>query len=119
MSAADFVADLEAGLGRAIPERYDPQFRPSSKPNFYIYMVNKDHYFFAVHLHQSYPFAKRIAANYNKAEISSAADAQDEASLAQQLLASHEFTSALQVPIVKRGFFEAREKQYEAFTKRK
>ncbi|HUE70146.1 MAG TPA: hypothetical protein VMP01_04585 [Pirellulaceae bacterium] len=51
ISVAGFISELEAGLGRPIKERYDPQFQPVDKPNFYVYMVKDDYYFFAVHLH--------------------------------------------------------------------
>jgi len=119
VSVAEFVAELEAGLGREVSERYDPQLMPTNKPNFYVYMVSEGHYFFAVHLHQSYPFAKKISAHYNKAEISDVANARNGASLPPLLFASQAFQSALLVPMLKPGFFAEREQQYESSTKRK
>ncbi|TKJ38827.1 MAG: hypothetical protein CEE38_03760 [Planctomycetes bacterium B3_Pla] len=116
---AKFVSELESGLGRPIKERYDPQFAPLHKPNFYIYMVYKDCYFFAVHLHQPFPFAKKVGENYYKAEISNAANERNKASLPQHLFASPEFKKAIEAPVTKAGFFAYRENQYEHFTKQK
>jgi hypothetical protein len=117
MSVDEFVTELELGLGRKISERYDPQFNPVDKPNFYIYMVSEDYYFFAVHLSQPYPFAKKIAENYYKAEVSNVANDLNDASLPQRLFASPEFTSTLQTPLVTPGFFADREQKFETFTK--
>ena|SRR5688572_6027950 len=119
MSTAGFVSELESGIGRAIIERYDPQWVPTRKPNFYIYMVNRDYYFFAVHLHQPFPFAKRIADHYYKAEISNAANAQNKAALPEKLFASPEFVTAVNRPMIKPEFFNQREKEDEGITKRK
>lgn len=114
---AEFISKLESGLGRPIEERYDPQFRPVHKPNFYIYMVHKDYYFFAVHLYQPFPFAKKVGENYYKVEISNMANEQNKAHLPQELFASPDFTKAIEAPVSKPGFFAGREKQYERFTK--
>jgi hypothetical protein len=116
---ADFIAELEKGLGRTIKERYDPSFAPKNKPNFYIYMTSGDFYFFAVHLHQPYSFAKKLADNYHKAEISSVANDINNACSPKLLFESTEFKAATQKPLTKPGFFAAREKQYESFTKTK
>src|SRR5207253_671 len=47
---ADLIAELESGLGRPIDEYYDPQYFPTRRPNFYIYMIHRDAFFFAVHV---------------------------------------------------------------------
>ncbi|WP_019674052.1 hypothetical protein [Psychrobacter lutiphocae] len=65
-----FVNDLEAGLGHPIEERYDPQYAPDVKPNYYIYMLDGDDYFFAIHTHQDYSFSRPVAPDYNKVEVS-------------------------------------------------
>lgn len=117
ISSVDFIAELEQGLGRTIKERYDPSFAPRNKPNFYIYMASEDFYFFAVHLHQPYPFAKKIADNYHKVEISNVANEINNACSPYLLFESTEFKAAAQKPLTKPGFFAAREKQYENFTK--
>jgi hypothetical protein len=50
-SFKQFILELESALGSPIEEHYDPQFHPVDKPNFYIYLVRDDTYFFAVHVH--------------------------------------------------------------------
>lgn len=119
ISVAEFFSELESGLGRTVKERYDPQLHPSGKPNFYIYMMHQDYYFFAVHLHQPFPFAKKVSQHYHKAEISNAANEHNEASSLRQLLETPAFATAIETRVVKPGFFANREKQYEHFTKRK
>ncbi len=70
-SMTEFVQTLEKGLGREIDEYYDPQYKADVKPNFYIYMVDKDSYYFAIHTNESYPFSRAvIAPYYNKIEVS-------------------------------------------------
>ncbi len=41
---ADFVAELELGLGRTIDEKYDIQYVPTSSPVWYFYFVTKSGY---------------------------------------------------------------------------
>lgn len=69
---ADFshlVKELGRVLERDIEEYYDPQEVMTDRPNFYLYMVDGDGYYFAVHTHQSFSFANQVAPNYNKVEI--------------------------------------------------
>ena len=42
VSMKEFVADIEAVLGREIDERYDPQRVPTGAPNFFSYFATKD-----------------------------------------------------------------------------
>jgi len=67
---SEFIKELEKKLGRTINEYYDPQREGTYTPNFYIYMINKKTFFFAVHLYQQFPFSINISKNYNKLEIS-------------------------------------------------
>ena len=53
-----------------IHELYDPQYMPDAKPNFYIYMIDGDTFYLAVHTHRRYPFSKRIGPDYYKVEVS-------------------------------------------------
>ncbi len=67
----EFVQTLEKGLGREINEYYDPQYKADVKPNFYIYMVDNNSYYFAIHTNQSYPFSRAVLPPYyNKIEVS-------------------------------------------------
>lgn len=43
-SVADFVEELERGLGRTIDEKYDIQYVPTSSPVWYFYFVTKSGY---------------------------------------------------------------------------
>ena len=43
-SMADFVAELERGMGRTIDEKYDIQYVPTRSPAWYFYFVTKSGY---------------------------------------------------------------------------
>ncbi len=45
---SDFITEIEATLGHEIEEYYDPQYGADYKPNFYMYMVTQNVYFFAI-----------------------------------------------------------------------
>ena len=74
VSPKDFFAELEKGLGRKIDQLFDPQYVPSGRPVFYIYMINGNQYYFAVHLSKYYPFSKKVDSNYYKVELSNISD---------------------------------------------
>ncbi len=115
---ANFIKEVEAGIGRPIDEYYDPQIGPLHRPNFYIYLVHKDYYFFAVHLDQNFPFAKRVGDHYYKAEISNAANDQNQAQLPLQLFEDAKFIAASQEKLFKPKFFGQREAYYLHNTKK-
>lgn len=105
---AEFVNELEQGLGRSIAEYYDPQFVPDVKPNFYLYQIQDDTYFFAVHTHQTFGIAKYIAPDYAKVEISNQVLAENAIYRLKDLLSHQAFQTAINQPIQKPGFFEQR-----------
>jgi hypothetical protein len=113
----EFVKEIESALGKEINEYYDPQYGPDYKPNFYVYMIHKDTYFFAVHVHQPLPFAKKIGEHYYKIELSNHPNEQNQAVSADELLNSAEFKAELNKTISKEGFFEKREAKYLHHTK--
>ena len=113
----DFVKEVEGVLDREINEYYDPQYAPDHKPNFYIYMIFGDTYFFAIHVHQPFAFAKKVAQYYYKIEISNHPNAQNLAKDPKALLSSSEFSSQMKKPLSKEGFFRAREDKYLHYTK--
>ncbi len=117
MPFKEFVKEVEGVLGREINEYYDPQYRPDNKPNFYMYMIVEDTYFFAVHVHQPFAFAKKVAEYYYKIEISNHPNAQNLANDPQELLSSQEFLTELNKPVSKEGFFKEREVKYLRYTK--
>jgi hypothetical protein len=117
VSMRDWINELENGLGRAVDEHYDPQyFSEGHKPVIYIYMVYRDTFFFAVHLYQDYPFAKKVAEHYNKLEISNKPNAQNRVADPGRLFASEDFQNALNIPY-KADFFKERAAKYLHFTK--
>ncbi len=113
----DFVREVESVLGKEINEYYDPQYRPAYKPNFYIYLINSDTFFLAVHVHQPFPFAKKIAKHYYKIEVSNHPTSQNQAILPMKLLDSPEFNTELSKPVSKPGFFKERENKYLHYSK--
>lgn len=113
----EFVEEIESVLGREIHEYYDPQYRPDYKLNFYIYMIHQDTYFFAVHVHQPYPFANKVAEHYYKIELSNHPNPQNQAVSLDQLLNSSEFQVELNKTVSKEGFFKERENKYLHHTK--
>lgn len=113
----EWVQILEAGLERSVDEYYDPQlYGDGYKPNSYIYMMDRDAFFLAVHLYQDYPFAKHVAEHYNKLEVSNKADPHNQAADPETLFTSEAFLNALRVPY-KVGFFQEGEAKYLHFTK--
>ncbi|MCP4678696.1 MAG: hypothetical protein GY854_24935 [Deltaproteobacteria bacterium] len=116
---AELVEELQAGLGRSIEERYDPQLFARYKPNFYIYKVTSAGFFFAVHTHQGFPFATRVGDNYFKVEISSIPTELSGALDPSQLLESVEFKAETGRSVEGAAFFTARERKYLRHSRRR
>ena len=113
-----FVEELETGLGRDIDEYFDPQYIPeSSRPNYYMYMVNGDNYFFAVHVSQDFSFARNISENYNKIEITNNPSLENKAISFKELIADKDFQNELSKPIIREGVFIERENKYLHYSK--
>jgi len=68
------IAELQSKLGHDLQMPFDPQRVPTHKPNFYIYMVEGDRYYLAVHVHNDFPFSNKLANYYNKVEVTNNAD---------------------------------------------
>jgi len=68
-SARSLVKELILKLGSEIEIPFDLQRVPTTKPNFYIYMITGDVYYLAVHVHQDFSFAQKVADYYNKIEV--------------------------------------------------
>ncbi|MBN2316372.1 MAG: hypothetical protein JXM79_20765 [Sedimentisphaerales bacterium] len=113
----EFVTEIESVLGHEIAEYYDPQYVGDYKPNFYIYMIYRDVFFFSIHVHQPFSFAKKVSAFYYKVEISNCATFRNRANAPQILFRSPEFEQELKKKIQKEGFFKEREEKYIHFTK--
>lgn len=117
VSFKTFVNNVDSLLGRNIDEYYDPQYAPDGRPIFYIYMIYKDTYFFAIHLSQDFPFTKTVADGYYKVEISNSPNENNLAKSPKILFESPEFNEIISHPISKEGFFKEREAKYLHFTK--
>lgn len=64
-----FRKELAEGLERKIDLKFNPQKVPLSAPNFYIYMIDGDSFFFAIHLYNKRSFANPLGEHYHKLEI--------------------------------------------------
>ncbi|WFB35852.1 hypothetical protein P3T73_17000 [Kiritimatiellota bacterium B12222] len=103
---------LELGLGREIDLKFDPQKVPVSAPNFYIYMIQGEAYFFAVHLYHPYPFANALGPHYHKLEISNQKSQRRGLWQPDQLMKDEAYQKAMSETPVKEAFFMQLEKQY-------
>ena len=113
-----FFQILEQGLNREVLEYYDPQYAASnSRPNYYIYLVAGDTYYFAVHFQEEFSFTKNVAKNYNKVDLSNNPNDVNLAKDPDQLLNSKEFTELINRSMRKPGFFEEREQKSQRLTK--
>lgn len=109
---ADFkylVEEFETVLGREIKEFYDPQYEPDSKPNFYIYMVEGETFYFAVHTHEAFSFSNPIGEGYNKIEITNNPSGASHLVSPKDLFASTEFRNAVSRDLKSPEFFTSRE----------
>lgn len=105
--AKDFVDELVATLGNDIEVPFDLQRVPVNKPNFYIYMITGKTYFLAVHVHQDFPFANKVADFYNKVEITNGTDVNRAGTWQRvQLLTNPAYISATHAQPHKPGYTE-------------
>lgn len=108
-----FRAVLKEGLGRDIDLKFDPQKVPTAAPNFYIYMIDGDSYFFAVHLYNAYPFSNPLDKHYNKLEITNEEPNRRGLWKLDDLLNDKDFQTAMNEKPYKEGFFLHLEEQYK------
>ncbi len=106
----EFFSELEKGLGRQVDQLFDPQYVPSGRPVFYIYMIDGNQYFFAVHLSKKYSFSKKVASKYYKAEISNIPDEECQFYKMEELEKNEDFKKAASKNFG--GYFEIRKKQH-------
>lgn len=107
-----FVEELEKGLNQYINEYYDPQYAPDNKPNFYIYMIDKQNYHLAVHTFSPFSFARFVGLNYHKVEISNIKNRSFNIMTLQELLDNQDFQKEMNKPISNIGFFNQREQKH-------
>ena len=110
VSPKDFFAELEKGLGRQVEQLFDPQYAPSGRPVCYIYMIDGDRFFFAVHLSKYYPFSKKVSSNYYKVELSNISEKQYKFYRTEDLENDELYKSAAAKQMG--GYFELRKSQH-------
>ena len=108
-----FRAVLKKGLGRDIEFKFDPQKVPVDAPNFYIYMIEGDTFFFAVHLYHRRSFSNPLGRHYHKLEITNAEPNRKGLWKMEALLKDRDFQKALNEKPHKADFFQDLEKQYK------
>ena len=106
----DFFAELEKGLGRQLDQLFDPQYVPSGRPVFYIYMIDGNQYFFAVHVSKYYPFSKKVASNYYKVELSNIPEKDYKFFTVQDLESDKRFQEATSKQLG--GYFDVRKNEH-------
>lgn len=116
-SFSEFVSELEDKLGRGVAEYYDPQYRPVNKPNYYVYMASGNSYFLAIHVHQPFSFARKVADDYYKVEISNNPSPKNKAHDPKLLFELPNFKIEASKSISKPDFFAEREIKYIRHTK--
>ncbi len=91
---------------------YDPQYAPTCRPIFYMYMIQGDTYYFAVHLSKYYPFSKRVDRNYYKVEISNKSEPSYKFYTIKELSENNKYIEAVSIPPKKEGYFLEREEKH-------
>jgi hypothetical protein len=105
--AVDFLRELQAVLGEDVALPFDPQRVPVNKPNFYVYMVVDDNYFLAVHVHNAFPFAQKVADYYYKVEVTNNVDGNRQGTWPRaELLADPGYMEAVSAVPIKPGYVE-------------
>lgn len=112
ISPQDFFAELAKSLGRDVDQKYDPQYVPTTRPVFYIYMITGDTYYFAVHLSKYYPFSKKVDANYYKVEISNKSDIKNKFYTLSELINNDKYINAVNIRIKNTEYFLDREQKH-------
>lgn len=104
---------LEEGLGRKVDFKFDPQKVPVSAPNFYIYMIEDESFFFAVHLYGERSFANPLGEHYHKVEITNEPPDRRGLWQFQELLKDEGFQEASSEKPYKKGWMDQLEEQYK------
>lgn len=114
-SFKDFILELEKGLNREIKEYYDPQLVAYMKPNFYMYMIDGNEYYFAIHISDYYSFSNKIGDNYYKVEVSNV----ESKGLIKykDLISNKDFIAKLNSKVNKEAWFIELEEKYINHTK--
>lgn len=108
-----FRATLKEGLGRDIEFKFDPQKVPVGAPNFYIYMIEDDSFFLAVHLYTGRSFTNPLGKHYYKLEITNEEPNRRGLWQLETLMKDTDFQVAINEKPHKEAFFLHLEEQYK------
>jgi hypothetical protein len=107
-----FFEELAKGLGRDIYEKYDPQKVSSDgRPNMYIYMVDGDNFYFAIHLYNSNSFTRIISRYHNKMELSNVDDNENKLYRYETLKNNQIYLELISKKASKQNFFDDLDEQ--------
>jgi hypothetical protein len=109
----EFRSILEKGLGRKVDFKFDPQKVPNGAPNFYIYMIDGDSFFFAVHLNRERTFANPLGKHYHKLEITNEEPNRRGLWQFDVLLKDTDFQNAMNEEPYKKDWMDHLEEQYK------
>lgn len=107
-----FFQELRSVVDQNIIERYDPQKVPTRRPNFYMYLINDDKYYLAVHLNDGNLFAKKIGKNYFKLEASNNHSEENKTYSYEYLSNNEDYNKLVTQEPVNAGFFKSLEDKY-------
>jgi hypothetical protein len=108
-----FRKELENGLGRKVDLKFDPQKVPTGAPNFYIYMMDGDSFYLAVHLYNERSFSNPVAKHYHKLEITNGETGRQGLWNPDDLMEDSAFITALSETPDKNGWFLHLEEKYK------
>ena len=112
------VEEIEKVLGYEIDEFYDPQEYPDAKWNWYLYSINKNNFYLAIHVHQRFPFSKFNSPYSYKVEISNISNRSSNLIVEiNELLNSDIFKEEMNRSVINEGYFTDREEKYIHDTK--
>jgi hypothetical protein len=106
-----FFEELSNVLNEQASEKYDPQKVASGRPNVYIYMVDGDDFYFAVHLYGGNKFSKNVGKDYHKMELSNRDDEQNKLFSYHTLKNDSGYTELVNRTVQKQGYFDELEGQ--------
>lgn len=104
---------LEKGLERKVEFKFDPQKSPVGAPNFYIYMIKGDSFFFAVNLYSERSFANPVGKHYHKVEITNETPSRRGLWKWEDLLKDEDFQKAIKEEPYKKAWMDHLEEQYK------
>lgn len=108
-----FRKELEAGLSRKVDLKFDPQKVPIGAPNFYIYMIEDDAFYLAVHLYNERLFCNPLDKHYHKLEITNGESGHQGLWNVDALMTDPSFITALNETPHKNGWFLHLEEKYK------